>query len=497
MVNTGLPSRACENCRQRRVTVLQCDYRRPSCERCERAGRPCAYRDLESRELSFRIRTPASYGHQVDNNNDTKKDQGQQPRSPPPSPAHALTEPWDVHIIPLILSQFSFPLPDGGRFYGSLECFTAILPTMRPDSIMRFACDAVGYVFLVNKAPSRELATRHRRAYGQALQRLRRALEVPILQRDDGVLLAVWLLCLYELMLGTPPDAPGLGPSNWAAHSMALIGLLRARGREQFRTSTGCQLFQLCYHHIQTCALQSGTEPDPEAKQWFETIQSTVNIANPLYLFLPFFFQGDEAARIISKTLNAWGRSTQTQEKLGIIEAAFQATRELEITMDQSWERLQSCSHHPGNAPAPTMTTAAAKGAHLLLHIRNHIDTCVLRVNSVLLELLRETNAWSSIWSETRKDLDHLQQSCVDVARDRADRILLTLPQLMPENNAGPLPGWANAMRLMWPARVIILASPATRGIRAEAAGEVLRRIAYEVGIMQAVGSFFQPVSLS
>jgi hypothetical protein len=51
-------------------------------------------------------------------------------------------------------------------------------------------------------------------------------------------------------MLGTPLDAPGPGPSNWAAHPVALTELLRARGQQQFATRNGCQLFQLCYHHI-------------------------------------------------------------------------------------------------------------------------------------------------------------------------------------------------------------------------------------------------------
>ncbi|KAL4862735.1 hypothetical protein BDV12DRAFT_39161 [Aspergillus spectabilis] len=98
--------------------------------------------------------------------------------------------------------------------------------------MMQFASDLVGYACLTNKSPSpsRELSIRYRRAYGQALQQLRLALEDPDSQRQDDTLLAVWLMCLYELMLGTPADAPNPGPRNWAAHSMALTGLLRARG---------------------------------------------------------------------------------------------------------------------------------------------------------------------------------------------------------------------------------------------------------------------------
>ncbi|KAL3444311.1 hypothetical protein BJX65DRAFT_311089 [Aspergillus insuetus] len=383
-------------------------------------------------------------------------------------------------------------MPGGGRFYGSLECFSLILPTVLPESLTRFACDAVGYLNFMNKTPSRDLAARHQRAYGQALQQLRLAVNHPIAQIQDETLLAVWLLCLYELMLGTPPDAPGPGPSNWAAHSVALTGLLRARGQQQFGTRKGCQLFQLCYHHIQTCALQSGTEPAAEAKQWFETIRSNVNTQDPLYLFLPFLLVGDEAAHICSSALRAWDRATEVEERLEILYTAFHSARALEFSMHGSWERLGL----PPGSPPSTSTTPNFKQRHLLLHIRNHIDTCILRIHSVLLGLLREAVSWPEPWPGTHEHLGELRRVCTEVAQECADRILSSVPEFLPDDSGSDSPGWADALRLMWPARVI-LASPATQGRRADAAKEALRRIAYEVGIMQAVGSFFEPARRS
>jgi hypothetical protein len=92
-------------------------------------------------------------------------------------------------------------MPGGGRFYGSLECFSVILPTVPPETLTRFACDAVGYLYFGHRTPSQDLATRHRRAYGQALHQLRLALEDPVAQKQDETLLAVWLLCLYEVII--------------------------------------------------------------------------------------------------------------------------------------------------------------------------------------------------------------------------------------------------------------------------------------------------------
>jgi hypothetical protein len=92
-------------------------------------------------------------------------------------------------------------MPGGGRFYGSLECFSVILPNVQPGSLTRVACDAVGYLYFMHKTPSRNLATRHQRAYGQSLQQLRLAVDHPVAQRQDETLLAVWLLCLYEVII--------------------------------------------------------------------------------------------------------------------------------------------------------------------------------------------------------------------------------------------------------------------------------------------------------
>jgi hypothetical protein len=91
-------------------------------------------------------------------------------------------------------------MPGGGRFYGSLEYFSVILPTVPPESLTRSACDAVGYLYFMHKTPSRDLTTRHQRAYGHALQQLRLAVDHPVAQRQDETLLAVWLLCLYEVV---------------------------------------------------------------------------------------------------------------------------------------------------------------------------------------------------------------------------------------------------------------------------------------------------------
>jgi hypothetical protein len=184
-----------------------------------------------------------------------------------------IIESWDMHIIPFILEQFSFPSARGGRIHGSLECFPVLLRKVQPGSALHLATKAVGYVYLANRAPSQDSTLAHRKVYGNGLKQLQLELEDPGLRNQDDVLMSVWLLCLYEvcvctrlanrpiantlikIILGTPPGAKG--PLNFGVHSRALTGLMRSRGKEQFKTRTGRQLFQLCYHYVVCASLQN------------------------------------------------------------------------------------------------------------------------------------------------------------------------------------------------------------------------------------------------
>jgi hypothetical protein len=104
-----------------------------------------------------------------------------------------------MHIMPLIVNRFSYPAPGGSRTYGLLECFPHLLRRAESESALYLACHAVGYAYLANKTQSTGLLLSHRDAYGKALRALGLALHDPRLQKQDCILLAVWLLCLYEV----------------------------------------------------------------------------------------------------------------------------------------------------------------------------------------------------------------------------------------------------------------------------------------------------------
>jgi hypothetical protein len=101
------------------------------------------------------------------------------------SPTRRMVESWDLHVMPLIVSQFSFPRPGGGRIYGSLECIHRLLHNVETDSTLYLAAHAVGYAYLANKMPSSSLILSHQLRCGRALQALRVSLLDPVLQKQD------------------------------------------------------------------------------------------------------------------------------------------------------------------------------------------------------------------------------------------------------------------------------------------------------------------------
>lgn len=122
-----------------------------------------------------------------------------------PSPSRQLIESWEMHIEPLIVSQFSFAIPGCGRVYGSLECIHGLLKDAKTDSVLYIASQAVAYAYFANKTQSWDLMATRQARYGQSLHTLRHALLDPVLQKQDSTVIAVWLLCFYEVSTSRPP----------------------------------------------------------------------------------------------------------------------------------------------------------------------------------------------------------------------------------------------------------------------------------------------------
>ncbi|KAH8705978.1 hypothetical protein BGW36DRAFT_422503 [Talaromyces proteolyticus] len=492
MVNTGRPSRGCETCRRRRV---KCDQRRPGCYRCEKIRQSCSgYRNLEQADSIFRVQTQFSYGPRSWQK-PSARHRSRAAKLPcvpaEDSPTLAVYTPgesWDLHVIPLILSQFSSVAPGGGvsRVYSSLESAFNPLHTMESGSLLDLASHAVGSAYLANKTRSPNFKATHQRLYGKALRVLHVVLQDPKLQKQDSTLLAVWLLCLYELMTGSSiSDELGPGPLSWDIHSRALESFLKLRGCDQFSSKTGCQLFQLIYHTIQIRSMQTGCQPPPEAFQWFDSVKSSGYLSDTI--FVPLFSDCDKAARICSN-IQYLIHQFSLQGVSEFVPSIFATCSDLEASMKDHFKKAIEYSSTVMTPESMEQALRVIAG----LQIRNHIDACFLRLDQCLLNLLHHASKQSQQAVGQLEELEHLRKLTIFKSQNRAERILEAVPRLLPVSHScrmGGIGNWANALRLIWPLR-LISSFPVLLDSQQSAASSALARIAYDVGIMQAVGKY-------
>ncbi|KAJ5376955.1 hypothetical protein N7509_013841 [Penicillium cosmopolitanum] len=171
---------------------------------------------------------------------------------------------------------------------------------------------------------------------------------------------------VLKLVLGTPNSSDG--PVNWDIHSRALAALLRSRGRKQFKTKTGRQLFQLAYNYIQIQSFQPEIGPPPEAEEWLQIVQSELD-AND-FIYLKSFCYGNEASRICKDAKLFFELACSTEEKLTAIENAFQSYYDIKTSIHSASEALV------GSHSSDTTTILATKKRSIipLLGIQNHLD---------------------------------------------------------------------------------------------------------------------------
>lgn len=249
MPNTGRPSRDCHSCRKRRVKVstvrgcpsllthIQCDLKRPGCDRCLRIGKICpGYREETSllfrhedlRSLSGpssdrRRRTTSSERHETGSSgSSTPLDLSRQASLIEdasfliPEDKLQLTDRLilsqdsgtDSHLVPinewaglapaLVLSMFSLDM-DGQRDFGNISFLPKVLATSPSDGPITLCCNALAFAFLANKACSFAGFAARDEAYGKALAATNKLVGDEWLCQEDETAICAWLLSFYEV----------------------------------------------------------------------------------------------------------------------------------------------------------------------------------------------------------------------------------------------------------------------------------------------------------
>jgi len=183
--------------------------------------------------------------------------------------ATPLQDAWQNHAIPLLLTQFSAPF-GGSRFFGLLDFLPDLYRYAGEDSCLTLATDAFAQAYLSNQTISPPNFKDRAHVYGKALRSTNQALEDPFEATKDTTVIAIFLLGVREVsssfnccnrfrhntdshmqvLVGAPKSQSFPGPEAWHVHSQGLTTLLRLRGRDQFVTRRGRNIFWLIYNAI-------------------------------------------------------------------------------------------------------------------------------------------------------------------------------------------------------------------------------------------------------
>ncbi|OKL56063.1 hypothetical protein UA08_08622 [Talaromyces atroroseus] len=271
MPNAGGPSRGCLPCRQKHVKhkplliIQQCDLTRPQCRRCLRKKVPCqGYRD--EWDMRFRVETVSTYETAIG------RDRRKRPSSLVPQYhflplGHDLSNLHADHFVSLVLHHFSIASADV-----DLESPVKILPHLIPaaeeGSPLHNVSKTLGCSYLPSTIRSHH-STTLARAYGNSLVAINRALRDPTERTSDSTLLSVWLLRVYELTwcLNNGVDT-AIASARSDLHMSGMAELLRLRGREQFLSQGGREIFCMVFCTLLNRAVITGGDCPPESLNW-------------------------------------------------------------------------------------------------------------------------------------------------------------------------------------------------------------------------------------
>ncbi|KAF2665108.1 hypothetical protein BT63DRAFT_85356 [Microthyrium microscopicum] len=226
MVGVGGRSKACKNCKRRRV---KCDETRPNCRRCLKAKLSCG---------DWPTMTIIQFNGQPE----------QQPSTPKTEPELQIVDtienktgllssswsPWSKVAMPTDDLFVSYTLAHLLR--GSYQLDDIYVPEV--DRVLSDTCFlALATSYFGNDHREQAVVQRGVRRYSSALKGLNEALHDDSKSRTYDVLKAVLLMATYEMLLSD-------NSNGWIVHGLGLERLIEFRGPESFKRMPDRDLFE-------------------------------------------------------------------------------------------------------------------------------------------------------------------------------------------------------------------------------------------------------------
>lgn len=253
MVYCGKPSRACEQCKERKV---KCSLK-PNCRPCIKAGLICSG-PRDPNELVFRDESVSVIQKEV-----TRR----RPRNLEVSIDDQARSFFIAHYVVGNSRVFDYIQP--------------LLEQIQVDSHLSASFNAVSLAHFYSKAHAPEVLRMAQRSYIHALQLTNIALHSTKMATKDATMLAVLLLDLFEKITRTTPRSY----ESWTKHIKGALTLSKLRGKDQFQTTVGVRMFIQLSSNIVISCVQRDCNPPAELLELRDLAGTYMDVYDPKWQY--------------------------------------------------------------------------------------------------------------------------------------------------------------------------------------------------------------------
>ncbi|CAI6341183.1 unnamed protein product [Periconia digitata] len=350
------------------VLESQCDFQRPNCNSCLRAGARChGYRDTESLRIEDETQAICSKPK-----NSREKTAGS-----------CRAKKFDLNHIPLDLQVqarelfFQYFIRDFGR---SWDFIYPYLNSQDTPEHVNLSIDAASLAFLSHHVTSLSAQSLGRSKYITALRKTNIALRTNM-ARDQSVLDSTLLLDLFEKIV----NPRGVSDRTQRAHIEGSLALVKLRGLKNFTDSTGLKVLHRLSINVMIGCISQNCPLPPEIFEIRRHLSRFVDTTDPKFRSVGVIFDivspGDTIKQDLLSPPEKIRRCTWLDQQLEIIslEAAPAWTYErIVIPVGNTSQRILDNYYDVYNSRMTTQMWNALRASRILLceEIEECSSTC-------------------------------------------------------------------------------------------------------------------------
>ncbi|KAJ5494240.1 hypothetical protein N7463_010327 [Penicillium fimorum] len=386
------------------------------------------------------------------------------------SQSESIARPFSLPLVIIGLDFFlsHYVVRQSGPSSGFFDYVPAMLAQDDGgNEMLEGAILAVGFSGLARTTSQADLLTRSMMMYTRTMERVNLALADPQAARRDSTIVSVLVLALYEFSKASI--------DGWKHHTEGASSLLNLRGRSQFSTSTGLQIFKDVFSQLLTNCLRSGSPMPSSLRMLRIEAANAIGISDPYwaacsgmvelldlyqhispggYSFFPNssgVSSGLAAPSNASNSPSTASSSSPASTSIlsGPLKGANISIEHLERHLSQAFEidyRLESTfsncpsewlftteSNSPSNSYDPTRSRRDVNHIYhdvWIASVWNSMRICRILANHAISHLLLRGANTDSNWFFANNYADRLHQATQTIVRLR-DEILASVPQLM------------------------------------------------------------------